>query len=238
MATIPDVLRSRPAPATLAGGALVLVGFWFLGVHPIFYVILAAGAFGPGLLREFGWLRDQDEFQRRIAHRAAYHAYLAAGIVSFLLLALFRNRPDRSADPEAILTTLLALLWFTWLLSSLLAYWGTRRTASRLLLAFGIVWLIFNVLGHFSSPVELLMQSLLALPFFLAAWLARRLPRVAGGVLLLASGLFVWRFQLYDVLGSTPLAKGRGFVLLLFVGPLLASGIALLRGDSEGSEAD
>jgi len=27
--------------------------------------LCALGAFGPGILRELGWLRDQDEFQRR-----------------------------------------------------------------------------------------------------------------------------------------------------------------------------
>jgi len=48
---------------------------------------MGVGAFGPGILRELGWLKDQDEFQRRAAHRAGYHAFAVTGLVAFFIYA-------------------------------------------------------------------------------------------------------------------------------------------------------
>ncbi|MEZ4648584.1 MAG: hypothetical protein R3E97_07305 [Candidatus Eisenbacteria bacterium] len=238
MASIRDTLPIHPSRATWIAGGLVLVGFSLLQVHPAFLLVVAAGAFGPGLLRELGWLHDQDEFQRRAAQRAGYQAYLVGGLVTFALLALLGDGGVRSAAPDAILQTILALLWFTWLISSLVAYWGAHKTARRVLVAFGLVWLAFNVVGHLAHPIELLMQSLLAVPFLLAAWLVPRWPRAVGVLLLGLSVFFFWFFHLHEIVGPTPLAKGRGVVLILFVGPLLASGIALLRDrDPDSDEA-
>ncbi|MCA9754703.1 MAG: hypothetical protein KDA27_02795 [Candidatus Eisenbacteria bacterium] len=230
MASIRDTLPIHPSRATWIASGLVLLGFSFLQVHPVFLLVIALGAFGPGLLRTLGWLHDQDEFQRRAAERAGYLAYLVTGLVGFALLALLGDGSVRSAAPDAILQTVLSLLWFTWLISSLVSYWGAHKTARRLLIAFGLVWLAFNVVGHLAHPMELLMQSLLAVPFLLAAWLVPRWPRVVGVLLLGLGAFFSWLFHLYEIVGPTPLALGRGVVLILFVGPLLASGIALLRG--------
>ena len=41
------------------------------------------GAFGPGILRELGWLNDQDEFQRQAARRAGYHAWLFSALLTY-----------------------------------------------------------------------------------------------------------------------------------------------------------
>jgi hypothetical protein len=80
--------------------------------------------------------------------------------------------------------------------------------------------------------MALLMQSSLAVPFFLLAWVARRWPRVAGAFLLLVSVFFFWFFGLYEIFGPDPLAKGRLMVIVLFLGPLVASGVMLLGKDS------
>lgn len=227
----------RPAPATLIAGTLVVLGFALMGVHSAFLLLAALGTFGPGLLRELGWLRDQDEFQRRAAHRAGYHAFLAGGFLVFLLAAAFRTEAATATHYDALANGILAILWFTWFLSWLLAFWGPGRGARTLLIAFGCVWLIFNVAGNLDSPIALLMQSLLALPFFALAGLSLRWPRLAGLLLLGATAYFAHLFGMGELLGPEPLAKGRLVVLTLFLGPLLAGGIALLT-HREDDDAD
>ncbi len=125
-----------------------------------------------------------------------------------------------------------ALLWFTWMFSSLITYWGARKTAQRVLLFYGGAWMLFNILDEFAHPMALLMQSLLTVPFFLGAWLSRKWPRIAGAFLLAAAVV------LFILIGRLHLARGFALVvsaitLLLFVGPLVASGIALLARPGE-----
>lgn len=229
MSTWTDRWR-RPTPATLVAGGMVVLGFALMQVHSAFLLLAALGTFGPGLLRELGWLRDQDEFQRRAAHRAGYHAFLATGFLVFLLVIAFRSPEVTETHYDALVNGILSLLWFTWFLSWLLAYWGPRRGAQTLLIAFGVVWLIFNVVGNLDSAMALLMQSLLALPFFALAWLARRWPRLAGALLVGVAVWLGWFFDMGALLGPDPLTKGRLTVLVLFIGPLLAGGLALLTG--------
>jgi MFS family permease len=208
-----------------AAGALVLGGLLLTRVSWGFLAIAALGAFGPGILRELGILRDQDEFQRRAAHRAGYHAYLAGGSLAFLLIAYLRSGQRNLEHPEELATVFLSLLWFTWLLSSLIGHWGRRRTAFRILMIFGGLWLIFNVLSGWGNLIGVLMQSLLALPFFALAFLSRRWPRIAGAVLLLATAFFFTFFNMHEILSGK---LERTTVFVLFLGPLLGSGLALL----------
>jgi MFS family permease len=218
----------RPTKVTLVSGALIAVGLLFLDRNWIFFVLVGLGILGPGLLREIGVLKDQDEFQRQAARRAAYHAFLATGFLAFILVAVLRTGFQGIKDPEQPVSLLLVVLWFTWVLSSLLGYWGPKRTAITILLAFGAFWLIFNILGNLNSLTALVMQCLLAVPFFALALVARRWPRAAGAVLIAASIFFFYYFGLYEIVGKEPLARGRGFVIVIFFGPLFASGVALL----------
>ncbi len=76
--------RRRPAPATLVGAVLVILGFLLTEVDWRFLALCALGTFGPGILREWGWVKDKDEFQMRAVHRAGYHAYLAGGLTAYI----------------------------------------------------------------------------------------------------------------------------------------------------------
>ena len=69
--------RWRPTRTNLVAGALVIAGLFLTEINWWFLLLTALGALGPGFLREVGWLRDKDEFQRRADHRAGYHAFLA-----------------------------------------------------------------------------------------------------------------------------------------------------------------
>jgi hypothetical protein len=199
-------------------------------VDMVFLILAALGTFGPGILRELGWLRDQDEFQRLAARRAGYHAYLAGGFAAILIVALLRAGAANLDGPAQAAALVLVVLWLTWFFSSLLDYWGAQRAASRTLIVFGSFWLLFVVLSHAKEPAGLLMELLVVLPFFGLAWLVRRWPRL-GGALLIAvsvgtSTLFRF-FRFHDANAEQMLAKALTFVL--FEVPLLASGLALLR---------
>ncbi len=240
MAGIHEWFGWRPARGTIAGGILFVAGLLLTGISWRFLYLSAAGTFGPGILRELGLLRDQDEFQRRAARKAGYHAFLTTGLVAFLIIGHYRAGGSQIGEPEAIVSMLLSLLWFTWLLSSLLAYWGPHRTARTILYAFGFVWLIFAIMSNIGSeyrgPLGIIMHAILALPFLILAFLSKKWPRVIG-VLLIAASVFFFRFfGLYEIFGAEPLAKGRGEVIIFFFGPLLTGGLALLFGTRKTDE--
>lgn len=226
-------IRKWLKPVPLVAGALVLLGFLLPNrpEHPSWWAVLLVGlgTFGPGLLREVGWLKDKDEFQLQAARRAGYHAFLAAGLAAFAWIAFVRSGPRHMKSPEELATFFAAVLWFTWMLSSLIAYWGPRKTAERVLLLYGAAWLLFCIVDELRNPVAMLMQALITAPFFLGAWLARRWPRSAGVFLLLASGaLSVLLVRLHLHRQFSPVVSA--ITLLLFTGPLAASGVALLAG--------
>lgn len=223
--------RLVAAVTVIAGFALSSVSWWC-------FLLVALGAFGPGVLREIGWLRDKDEYQRRAEQRAGYHAYLVGGVATCVLVAFLRSGAREIGDPRELATVLLALLALTWIFSSLCAYWGARSAAARLLQGFGGAWLLFaivsNVGAEWSGWAALVLHALLAAPFFALAWLGRRWPRPAGALLLLVSAGFAALLTGRDNLDLIT----RGVTLLLFVGPLLGGGFALLGAGDERAEDD
>ena len=225
--------RWRATRTNLVAGAMVIAGLFLTEVNWWFLVLTAFGALGPGLLREIGWLQDKDEFQRRADHRAGYHAFLVCALVAFVLVAFFRSGERAIENTHRLATMFLSLLWFTWLLSSLVAYWGPQRAAAWILRIFGSVVLVFSIISNLGSEwtgwAALLLHPLLALPFFGLAWLSGRWPRVSGAVLLALAVLFTVLFR-FDVK-----ALIEGVTLIFFIGPLVAGGIALLAsgGDRE-----
>lgn len=226
----------RPATATLVGAVLVVAGFLLAQASWWFFIVSGVGACGPGLLRELGVLRDKDEFARRAAYRAGYHAFLATGFFGFVLVALVRATTGELKNPAELATLMLAMLWFTWLLSSLLTYWGARKAATRVLLGFGAAWLAFALADAGREPIGWLMSSLPALPFFALSLLAWRWPRPAGALMVLvAAGMYFFMgYYRNDHMGGLIVNTG---VALLLCGPLLGCGTALLCARREEPEA-
>ncbi len=233
MSLFAELMERRPPLATLVGGALVIAGVLLSDASWWWFALAGVGACGPGILREMGVLRDQDEFARRAAQRAGYHAFLATGLFAFLIVAYMRSGQRDLPNQGELATLLLAVLWFVWLLSSLLAYWGARRAATRMLLGFGTCWLAFCLADAGKRPLDMLMASLPALPFFALWWLARRWPRVAGAVMILAAGAMYVLFKFYTNVRSGIIVNTG--VAILLCGPLLACGMALLR-EGRGEE--
>jgi len=219
--------RQRPSRTDVATLALTAGGLLLAAtVDMVFLVLAGLGAFGPGILRELGWLRDQDEFRRLAAWRAGYHAYLAGGLAAVTIVATLQAGTARIDDLTIAAALILAVIWLAWLFSSLFTFWGPRPAVSRTLLVFGVFWLLFAVLANLADPLALLMQALPVLPFFVLSWLARRYPRVAGVLLLACAVAAFWFFDLAAVFSERDL--GRALVLVAFVGPLLAGGLALM----------
>lgn len=226
----------RRLPVTgLAAGTLIVLGIGLSSWSPWTLLVTALGAFGPGLLRELGWLADRDEFQRQAMHRAGYHAFLAAGFAGFAVLAFLRGGGRPTADAADAPAVLLAVLWFTWLLSSLVTYWGPATAAARLLLVFGTLWLVFAIVSNVGSEwtgwAALLLHPLLAAPFFALAWTSSRLPRTTGALLLVAAAAAFWFLGIFRNPNLGLLTQG--FTFVLFVGPLVAGGVALLTAPRE-----
>ena len=230
------LLGIRPSTAGLVAGGIVVIGvlLWMF-VNKGLLIVAGAGVFGPGILREFGWLNDQDEFQRQAARRAGYHAWLVGGIAAVLILSLLQWGKKGAAVSIEWIGLILALMWLTWMFSALLTYWGARRTTSVVLLTFGSFWLLFAVatiiseVGEYSLGTNLLgvVASITIVgPFFVGTWAVHRWPRVTGTVLVVIASLFTWKFGPWGMDDwSTQL-----LTLTLLALPLLACGIALLRG--------
>jgi len=226
-----------PPPVALVAGTLVTLGIGlslFVGMG--FLVLAGLGAFGPGMLRELGWLKDQDEFQRQAARRAGYHAYLVGGFTAVLTVAVMKFGEANLDGPALWVQFVLVVLWTTWLFSALLAYWGAARTTARVLLTFGAFWAVFATADIVSEPsvVGALVALAVVAPFFVLAWTAARWRRPTGiallGVSAIAFGAF-FDFGRQFVRWPTQV---NTFVILLV--PLISCGIALLvdkRPDGE-----
>lgn len=238
-------LRVPPLPGLIAA-ALVAAGvlLWMFVSKGLLFVA-GLGAFGPGILRELGWLRDHDEFQREAAHRAGYHAYLVGGLAAVAVLALLEWSGPTAEDATEWLRFIVVVLWLTWMFSALLAYWGAPHTVSRLLRTVGAFWGLFviaNLVGDFRVPTSAhdVWMGLLGLgagimfvaPFFLLAWAVHRWPRPTGIGLLGVAAL------LLTVLGGKGGLPWSTAVMTrtLLVGPMIASGVVLLRETSQASQ--
>ena len=220
----------RPSKVTLIGAACVVIGFLACGISWWFLLLSGLGAFGPGLLRELELVDDRDEFQRRADQRAGYHAFLVAGFAACALVAWFRSGERLLQNPQELATLFLCLLWFSWLLSSLVSYWGARKAAARILIVFGLCWFGFAILANTGSEwggwTALLLHPLIALPFLVLAKLSSSRPRLAGGLLFLVAAFFVWFFRMFR--GDAIDIVTQGVTFILFIGPLLASAVALV----------
>jgi MFS family permease len=235
MNAVPTLPKWRPSKVFLVAGTLVMAGFLLCEVSWWWFGLVAVGAFGPGVLRELGLLRDRDELQLQAARRAGYHAFLVAGIIAVILISVIRATEPELRDPEELATFFLALLWFTWFFSSLVSYWGARKTAARVLLAFGCAWGLFNIAGNLTDPLGMLMQLLLTTsPFFILAWASTRWPRTAGLLLVAAAVFFVVFFGWWKS-GSQGIVT-QAVTMVLFLGPILVSGVALLAERPQSEE--
>jgi hypothetical protein len=231
----------------IIGGALVLLGIalWMF-VSKGLLIVAGLGAFGPGVLREIGLLRDHDEFQRKSARRAGYHAYLIAGLAATSLVSFIEITDAEVGEASEWMNLLIVILWMSWMFSSVLAYWGAKKTASRMLIVFGLFWAVFviaDVIGEMNPEVGLiesikgvLFGTALIAAFFVPAWTAQRWPRPTGVVLLLIAVALLTIFR-----GGNALSIATNVLTItLLICPLIVTGIALVFDNNaeKGEDAE
>ena len=210
---------------------LVVVGL-LLGTttHMGFMSLMAAGAFGPGVLRQLGLLSDLDEFQKEAAAKSGLRAYLVTGIL-LMVVVIAENWNRLSLGLEQVpASTVVIVMLVVYYSSYCLSFWDTRKAVARVLLTFGLLWLAFVVLSHAREPLSMLGEALVVPgPFILAAILCRWWPRVVGLLLLVVS---VWSIFFFHMLplgatGSQEVLRSA-FTFVLIPLPLTVAGVALI----------
>lgn len=211
--------------------ALVVVGL-LLGttVHMGFMILVAAGAFGPGCLRQLGLLNDLDEMQREAATKSGLRAYLVSGML-LMAAVVAENWHGLSLGQEQVpASAIVILMLVVYYASYCLSFWDTRRAVSRVLFAFGFLWLAFVVLSHADETPSMLGEALVVPgPFFLGAILCRWFPRTVGLLLLAVSVWSVFFFHMWpaEATNSREILQ-HAFTFVLIPLPLTVAGVALL----------
>lgn len=184
-------LRKLPSADWIAVG-LAMLGLMLGRISLPFSGLLGLAVFGPSLLRELGWLKDSDEWQRGIMHRAGFHAAVALALFIFLnrVLPAYQHQfPELHQGPGVWFdaTFQWQTLVMVFLVSYLIQYWGPLTGVARILVGFaGFLFIDSGVLavrhGMWGNVWPLLASAGLVL---LLGWAAPRRPRVVGGMLLL-----------------------------------------------------
>ena len=190
-AAVSTPVKKLPSADWIAVG-LGLLGMALSRFFGPFVGLVGLAVFGPSILRELGILKDSDEWQRGIMHRAGFHAALAMALFVFLNRILLMLVGPVSAgmyaqtqyfDNEYLRQTLVMVF----LSSYLIQYWGPARGVSRILVGFAVIITIDMILrpvwGHTISWFWIPAFTVVGL-MFLMAWSATRWPRITGYILL------------------------------------------------------
>ncbi|MBX3432667.1 MAG: hypothetical protein KF847_05055 [Pirellulales bacterium] len=208
-------------------------------VHRGWMILAALGAFGPGVLRELGVLRDFDELQKTAAAKAGLRAYLATGVALFVVvIGQTWNRLDLGTDlvPASLVLTVALVVYYA---SYCLSFWDPKVAVSRVLWAFGLLWLAFVLMSHGNEPVAALAEGLIVPgPFILGALLCKRWPRAVGAGLLVACAAIICFFGMYQ-LGDAESRNhaGRMYTITLIPLPLAIAGVALVTAEPDDEES-
>jgi hypothetical protein len=211
---------------------LLVVSGLLLGVtvHMGFMILFAAGAFGPGVLRQLGLLDDLDELQKDAAAKSGLRAYLVTGILLMAVVVAdnwHRLSIGGERIPAAPAVIVMLVVYYA---SYCLSFWDARKAVSLVLLTFGVLWLVFVALSHAGEPLALVGESLIvAGPFILGAILCRRWPKTIGLLLLAAS---MWSIHFFNMLPRSAARSEdvlkNSFTFMLIPLPLTIAGVALL----------
>ena len=165
MYSLPDTTNGRvlPAPAGLIAGALVIAGvlLWMF-VNKGLLIVAGLGAFGPGILRELGWLNDQDEFQRQAARRAGYHAWLFSALLTYW----------GARRTTTVVLLIFGSFWLVFGVATIISeatravHRWPRITGSVLVAVASLFTWQFGPWGMDDWSTQLLTLTLLALPLF------------------------------------------------------------------------
>jgi len=215
----------------MLGVATQFLSLAFPAQHEVIYsvssLLIVIGLFGPGVLRELGVLKDQDEYQAGAARRAGHRAFLAGG-VTILLLIHFKPWPDgppmSSEMPVIPLSTVILVMLLTYLCSYLLEYWGARRGAAAILGTMAVIGAVGAALDELPDLWHFLVDLRFTAGFLLGIAISRRYPQVAGLYLFVV--VFLILINHFAFPATDP---SRLMLLAVLVLPPLAAGIAVIK---------
>lgn len=189
---------TRLLTADRLGIGLVMVGLLGAAANLPMLALAGFGVLGPPLLRDLGWLKDDDDFTRRASYRAAFHAFAltAALLILNRVLGLWRDSLPPSLGPDGLfvpLDSLVHLALTIYVVSFVTQYWGVRQGVVRVLVGLGLVVALTGVsntllaarFGRAFDPWFLTLSLGILGAFVLLAWLVARWPRLGGGVLVI-----------------------------------------------------
>jgi len=202
---------------TMAGICLVAV-ILGLALHPAYLLLLVLPAFVGPLIREIGFMKEQDERVRFISYRSSHIAfYLTLAVIAAIFIARTISA-GRGIEPEWFIV-LIAPVAYKFFAALGLTY-DTRTLALAIGYIVGGFLILFIILdGYFFTP-----QAFIPLLVLLVTVVSHWLPKVGGGLLLLLG------------IGYLVLIAGRmeftdlGLILraLLLGVPVLLAGLLLL----------
>ena len=169
----------------LETGLFLLVAVLGIWVNRWFWVAAIPALFSRSLLREFGLLDDLDERERLTGYRASHLAYiLTLTLLTFFILVSPQITADRTNQEIFILLVIPLLIRLAFQLGFT---YSLRKSGLLLGFVIGGGWFLFALISH-GLTAEGVIESLIGLAILLPTFLALRIPRL-GGALLLVAGL-------------------------------------------------
>ena len=184
------------------GLGLVALGTVGAVVNLPMLALASLGVLGPPVLRELGWLNDDDDFTRQAAHKAGFQTMvllMALLVADRLLMRLGDSLPPAFGGDglyyplENTISTGLAVF----AVSYVMQYWGVRVGAVRVIVGVGVLTALTGVsnilLGLRFGMNRIDFGAFLIVPvILLLALLVHRRPRLGGGLILALVGLAVY----------------------------------------------
>ncbi len=192
-----QVTRKLPSADWIAFG-VGLLGIVFIRNNAVILGGIGLAAIGPSLLREIGVLKDSDEWQRGVMHRAGFQACLVIGF--FLAFNMVYQRILGTRFPGTNVAGSFFNMSFLWIVlvgifvvSYLVQYWGAARGVSRIIAGLGVITFLNAVTPWWninppSGPKSVALAGSVLL--FLLAWTIKKWPRPAGILLLVLTGVY------------------------------------------------
>lgn len=238
---------SRILTADRIGIALVIISLIGMRMGIFSMGLLGLGVFGPPLLREFGLMRDDDDFTRGVMHRAGFHALLpvVALLTADRIMANYHESLPAAWGQHDLyfdLEFLIQLALVVYVVSFVVQYWGARAGVARVFVGVAVI-AVLQILGahltHSGAVTAMVAWSTAIIAAVLCSlgWFASRKPRAAGVVLLVLCAAALVGFG-FDIAGADQrpeyvrdnglvwaVAMAMVWAIVLFGG----MGVALLR---------
>ena len=172
-------LRRMTAFHWIMAGICLVAVILGLALHPAYLLLLVLPAFLGPLVREIGFMKDQDERVRFISYRSSHIAfYLTLAVIAAIFIARTITT-GRGIEPEWFIV-LIAPVAYKFFAALGLTY-NTRILALAIGYAAGAIMAVIAAMSEHFFTQGLFIPLLVLLVTVVSHWL----PKVGGGLLLL-----------------------------------------------------